>query len=165
MSAACIIIELLHTLNGFAVGHFGIANGSPLIPRLTYHFFHANLIHASLNAWCLLSLAFIYDITAWELFISYAIASSYPIDTLTNVLNGLPVETNTLPTVGLSAICFSLIGQVQYRVQRKLYYSTCVCAMIVIGFFFPNANALIHLYCYVVGLMVGFFNSPLPCRK
>lgn len=162
ISFAIVAMSIVQLVITIPLQQVGIVKGAALYTRLTYHFFHANLIHASLNAWCLLSLAFIYDITAWELLIAYAIASSYPIDTICSLCGN---TVSVLPTVGLSAICFALIGQVQYRVRRKLYYSTCVCAMIAIGFFFPNANALIHLYCYVVGLMVGFFNSPLPCRK
>ena len=169
ISAVIVALSIVHLVIPIPLQQLGIGKGAALSSRLTYHFFHANLIHSSLNAWCLLSLAFIYDITAWELLIAYTIASSYPIDTITSftcqlsIVNcQLSIVNCQLPTVGLSGICFALIGQVQYRVQRKLYYSTCVCAMIALGFFFPNANALLHLYCYVVGLMVGFLNSPLP---
>lgn len=165
ISAVIVALSIVHLVIPIPLQQLGIGKGAALSSRLTYHFFHANLIHSSLNAWCLLSLAFIYDITAWELLIAYAVASSYPIDTLYSISYQLSIinyHIPDLPTVGLSGICFALIGQVQYRVQRKLYYSTCVCAMIALGFFFPNANALLHLYCYVVGLMVGFFNFPLP---
>ena len=170
ISAICVIIELCHLLVGFPVEHFGICKGSPLLPRLVYHFFHANIIHAALNAWCLLTLAFIYQTSITELLIAYAIAATYPIDTLASVFSGFPTD---VPTVGLSAICFALMGQTFFRVRHKLYYSTCVCAMIASGFILPplchacgydiaSPNNLIHIYCYVVGLMVGFLNSPLP---
>ena len=129
------------------------------MPRLVYHFFHANIVHASINGWCLMSLAFIYNISAYELFLAYAIASSYPIDFFCSVFGD---EIAAMPTVGMSGICFAIMGQVAFRVVRKLYYNSCVCAIIAVGLFFPNANTLLHLYCYVIGLVPGFLNSPMP---
>lgn len=170
LSAACIAIELFHVHIGFRVEGFGICKGSPLLQRLTYHFFHANIIHASINAWCILTLAFIYHTTITELFLAYAIAATYPIDAISSACCSI---IPTTPTVGMSAICFALMGQTFYRVRHKWYYTACVFAIIANGFMLPQIahalgttiaqpNYIIHIYCYVVGLMVGFFNSPIP---
>ena len=45
----------------------GVYVGCDLYGRILYPFFHANLLHATLNAWCLLSIVFIYDIKIWRL--------------------------------------------------------------------------------------------------
>lgn len=58
-----IVIALLVTVLSFlqvADWHsVGIYSHCPLSARLAYPFFHANLFHALLNAWCLLSMVFI----------------------------------------------------------------------------------------------------------
>ena len=35
--------------------------------RMSYPFYHVNIIHAALNAWCLLSVVFIYNVSLWRL--------------------------------------------------------------------------------------------------
>lgn len=132
----------------------GIGSGSSFPNSFIYHFFHANIFHAILNVWCLLTIAFIYDAKAWQLILGYVIASLIP--------GYLCCTTVTAqPTIGLSGICFTLMGLIIPNVKRKLYYNICVFTFIAIGFFFPYVNASLHLRCYVVGLLVGFLNTPI----
>lgn len=112
--------------------------------RLCYHFFHANIFHAFCNVWCLLALVFYYNVDGLELLLSYAIATTVP-----------SVALSTQPTVGASGICFALMGIVFYKVARKRYYLAWIIPVIAVGFFIPRMAATVHLYCFLVGLIVG----------
>lgn len=59
----------------------GIYADCGLACRMLYPFFHANVLHAALNAWCLLSIVFIYDISLWRLICSYVVAVTVPVTT------------------------------------------------------------------------------------
>lgn len=132
----------------------GVARGCGILQRLGYSFFHASFVHAALNAWCFISVLFLYEITWPRLAVAYVIAVAVPEFILSSV-----------PTVGLSAVCFALLGSLAFQVKRKLYYNGCIALYIVLGFLFPLVNGWLHLYSYVAGLLVGFLNMPIPCRK
>ena len=134
----------------------GIFTGCGLGCRLSYPFYHVGILHALLNAWCLLSVVFIYDISLWRLCLAYAISISYPVNTLAY----LGVEALD-PTVGLSGLVFALFGSISFEVGRKVYYQLWMLAYLIIGFLFPNTNAWVHLYCYLAGCMVALLNKPV----
>ena len=134
----------------------GIFTGCGLGCRMLYPFYHANLLHATLNAWCLLSVIFIYDISLWRLAFAYIIAISFPVDALAC----LGVEVLD-PTVGLSGVVFAIFGSISFEVQRKAYYQLWMLAYLIIGFLSPNTSAWIHLYCYLVGCVVAILNKPI----
>lgn len=128
----------------------GIYTGCGLGCRMLYPFYHANVLHATLNAWCLLSVIFIYDISLWRFFLSYIIAVTIPSFCLSGI-----------PTVGLSGVVFALFGSISFEVQRKAYYQLWMLAYLVAGFLSPNTNALVHLYCYMAGGAVALLNKPV----
>lgn len=132
----------------------GVSSGCNILQRLGYSFFHTSLIHAAVNAWCLISILFLYDVAWWHIIVAYLIATFAP-----------DVVLSSTPTVGLSAVCFALLGMIAYQVKRKLYYNCCMAIYIALGFLFPFVNGWLHLYCYVAGLFVGFINMPIPCRR
>ena len=187
LTALCIITYVVSkVLDGFPVEEIAIAPHCPLYARLCYSFFHASLVHCIVNCWCLLSVVFIYRISLRSLLVAYVTAVLYPIDTLAAVANytlftlhfSLFTFHSSLltPTIGLSGVCFCLLGQISFRVKRKLYYHFCILSFIVFGFIAPLAssacgytvatpNTLLHLYSYVVGLLVGFLNSPAPWQR
>ncbi|WP_290302392.1 rhomboid family intramembrane serine protease [Muribaculum intestinale] len=132
----------------------GVSTGCDILQRLGYSFFHASFLHAAVNAWCFISILFIYDILWWRLIAAYLIAVAAPDFVLSST-----------PTVGLSAVCFALLGSIAFQVKRKLYYNGCMALYIAVGFLFPLVNGWLHLYSYVAGLIVGFINMPIPCRK
>ena len=105
--------------------------------RMSYPFYHVNIIHAALNAWCLLSVA-------------YISAVSVPVLCLSNI-----------PTVGLSGLVFVLFGSVSFEVERKVHYQLWMVVYLVIGFLFPGTNAWVHLYCYLVGCLAALLNKPV----
>lgn len=131
----------------------GIYTGCDLSCRLLYSFFHANILHAIMNVWCLLSVVFIYNIKLWLLITSYVIAVSIPTFCLTPT-----------PTVGLSGMVFALFAMLSFSVARKLYYQSWMIAYLVIGFLMPNVNAYLHLYCYIIGFGVALLTKPIKVR-
>ncbi len=160
--AAAVAIALFVTVLSFVHVHdwtsVGIYERCPLLNRLVYPFFHANVFHAVLNAWCLLSLVFIYDITCCRLVAAYIVAVAMPVDSI-GALVGLGQ-----PTVGLSGAVFVLFGSISCEVARKRYYQAWMCFYICIGFLFPVTNAWLHLYCYVMGLIGALLNCPFKRR-
>ena len=170
LTIICIIISLL-PVNPYSVGIYPHCG---LLQRLVYSFFHASLIHAAINTWCILSIVFIYDINIYYIIIAYLTAILFPVEFSAILLSNPSVST--LPTIGLSSICFSLLGMVSWQTKRKAYYHTWVTSLIFAGFLIPHLcllcgysiatpNNTLHAYSYIVGLFVGFLNSPLPCRK
>ena len=137
----------------------GIYAHCPLSGRLLYPFFHASLLHASLNAWCLLSIVFIYDVSVWRMLFAYVAAVAVPVDTLGS---WLPLGS---PTVGLSGVVYVLLGSISFEVERKWYFQSWLLACIAAGFFMPNTNAWLHLYCYLCGLAAAFLNKPITLKR
>lgn len=140
ISIAIIIL----TFTDIKPGDVGLYCGCPLQNRLLYHFFHANVIHLSLNVWCLLSCVFLADVSAPALLFAYAIACT------------VPVSSGT-PTVGLSGVCFALLGFIMWNVKKKLSYNfsifLCIATPLVL---LPHAvNNMLHAYCYAVAVIAG----------
>lgn len=152
-----IYLSLQNTDNWQAVG---IYSGCSLQNRFLYSFYHANVLHAALNAWCLVSVVFIYDITVWRLFLAFIISASVPIDSMGQIIPGLES-----PTVGLSGVVFFLFGSISFEVLRKWYYQLWMMFYILIGFIFPNTNAWLHLYCYTAGFLFALLNKPIKIRQ
>lgn len=168
------ISVLTSVLDGFPVKSFGICKDCTILPRLAYSFFHASIPHALINCWCLLSIAFIYDLPISYLIIAYITAVTFPIDTLAATTPHASAWGT--PTVGLSAVIFTLLGMVSFQAKRKLLFHAWVLSFIAMGFIIPplcsvcgyaiaTPNNFLHLYCYVAGLMVGFLNSPAHAKR
>lgn len=147
ISFAVLCLSLQNIVDWSAVG---IYTGCGLICRMIYPLYHANLLHATLNTWCLLSVIFIYDISLWRLVLAYVIAIAIPSFCLSDT-----------PAVGLSGVVFVLFGSISFEVQRKAYYQLWMLVYLIIGFLSPNTSAWIHLYCYLVGCVVAILNKPI----
>lgn len=131
-----------------------------IVARMLYPFFHVSILHALLNCWCLLSVVFIYDVSAWTVLAAYIVAVTYPAGMLSFLYPGGQT------TVGLSGICYFLLGRQSFMVKRKLYWQTSVLATILAGFLFPRSvDAWLHLYCYTSGVIAALLNKPIrrPC--
>ena len=94
--------------------------------RMSYPFYHVNIIHAALNAWCLLSVVFIYNVSLWRLVFAYISAVSVPVLCLSNI-----------PTVGLSGLVFVLFGSVSFEVERRSIINYGWLSISSSVFFFP----------------------------
>lgn len=147
-----LLLPIIHAPHDWEV--VGASHGCGVVQRLVYPFFHSSLLHAALNAWCFVSILFLYDVTWGQMAAAYIIAVTVPDFVLSSV-----------PTVGLSAVCFALLGMIAFQVERRLYYHGSMALYIALGFLFPLVNGWIHLYSYVAGLLVGFLNMPIQCRK
>lgn len=132
----------------------GVAEGCPLIARFGYSIFHVSFFHALVNVWCMLSVVFLYDVSVWRLLEAYTVAVIVPDFLLSDQ-----------PTVGLSCICYVLLGSLTFEVRRKFYFQLCMALYIAVGFIFPSINVAIHIYGYLAGLLVGLLNAPLPCLR
>ncbi len=170
LTSICLIISVLtSTLDGFPIEKFAIAPHCTILARFAYPFFHASVIHCAVNAWCLLSVVFIYDVTPANIIIAYIAAVLFPIDTLAATVPHASAWGS--PTVGLSAVVFALLGMVSFQAKKRLLFHAWMLSFIIIGFIIPPVcqlcglnvaapNNILHIYSYVVGLMVGFLNSP-----
>lgn len=170
LTAVCIILSAVQHIAAIPqLSDVGICKDCTILARFVYSFFHANFIHALINCWCMLSVVFVYDVSLWYLAIAYIIAVTFPVTTLAATIPH--ASAWGVPTVGLSAVCFALLGMIAFQVQRKVLYHSWVLSFIAVGYLLPclcslcglavaAPNNILHLYCYVVGLMVGFLNSP-----
>lgn len=156
--AISVIVILIYIIYG-GIPELGIREGAGVYQRFGYHLAHGSLLHVLLNVWCLLSIMFVYDISFGLLIVAYVLASLFPVDSLHLIM---PYSNSLLlPTIGLSGICYCLMGMIAFRVKRKLYYQMWLLFYICIGFLFPNVNGWIHLYCYVAGLCIAFLTKPI----
>ena len=143
---------------------FGLHAGCSIEERLLYPFLHANLLHAALNGWVLLSAVFLYDVSPRQLTIAYLIAISFPITQLSTF--NFQLSTNI--TVGLSGINYALMALIIPQVKQPRPYIITVIAYILVGFLFPNCNNILHLYCFALPLPFSMLryhrnkNNPTP---
>lgn len=108
--------------------------------RLFYPLFHANLIHAILNIFCILQLAFYYRMSRWFLLTSYIIAVTAP----SCLIEG---------TLGFSGVIFAALGLYSMIVTRGWVIATHVALYCSLTALFSCVNTLLHLYCYAVGFV------------
>lgn len=127
---------------------FGLHAGCSLAERLAYPFLHANILHAGLNCWVLLSVVFLYDASPRTLLLAYIIAVSFP----ATQLSALSSQLSTNITVGFSGINYALMAMIIPQVKQPRPYIITVLAYILVGFLFPNCNNLLHLYCFLLAL-------------
>lgn len=133
----------------------GIHAACSWLERLCYPVFHVNILHAFCNAWCLVSLVFLYDLPWWKVMLSFIIAVSIP-----------PCLLTATPVVGMSGACFALMGLTVPIVRSKVLLLGWINLFLVLGFLLPNVAAWVHVYCFTVGLWVGIIiHAPWPIRK
>lgn len=110
------------------------------INRLFYPLFHANMIHAILNIFCILQLAFYYRMSRWFLLASYIIAVTAP----SCLIEG---------TLGFSGVIFAALGLYSMIVTRGWVIAAHVALYCSLTALFSCVNTLLHLYCYAVGFV------------
>lgn len=154
LSLVIAIMILCLSFSDAQYSDVGVSIQSQLKARLVYSFFHANIFHALVNLWCFLSIMFIYKASLWRLLFAYVVAILVPDWALCDT-----------PTVGLSCVCYAMLGTYSFEVQRKLYYFAWMAAYIGIGFILPGVNAMIHLYAYSAGLIYSLLFAPLCTTK
>ena len=116
---------------------FALSPAKYPLSALFYHFFHVNIFHAVMNAWCLLGIAFYYNTSLREYLWAFAIASSFP------------ACLCLTPSVGLSGMLYALMGLVYFRVLHKLYFLACIVGSNAIAFFVGGFGIEVHAYCFL----------------
>lgn len=150
-----VFLIILSVIGPPSFSDVGIYAGCPLQGRLLYPFFHVNIVHAMLNTWCFLAMMFVYDISLWRILAAYIISFTIPVDFINEHITDL-----TLPTVGLSGMVFFLFASISFEVARKTYYQAWMIFYLVAGFILPGTNAVLHLYCYLAGVIYALINKP-----
>lgn len=143
-TASLIIVAVLILLHVMEIPAAAVSayRGGPFYTRFTYQFFHASWIHLAINVWTFLYAVFIYNLKIPSLVVAFIISVIVPL--------------SATPTVGLSGIVFALYGFISFRFKNKILYHSWMMFFILIGFFFHNINALLHLYCYLTAILVHY---------
>lgn len=137
MLIACSAMVALGFLGPVATLHGGCAWWE----RLAYPLFHGNVIHAAMNAWCLLGITWHMRPRWHEWLLAYAVAVSWP-------WAGTPVT-------GASGVCFALVGVLFWRC-RKSRLLACVLPALAIGFVVPGVAGWVHAYAFVCGILIRY---------
>lgn len=143
-----IVAVVLIVLYCFGVGEtWGVFRGCNPTNRLLYHFAHSSVLHMGINVWCFVCLVFAFDLPLSALLVAYVIAACTPLwwDT---------------PTIGLSAVCYALMGMQSTHSCNKLRYHSFVSVALLAGLLMPHVNGVIHLYSYVAGVLFGIVKPP-----
>jgi membrane associated rhomboid family serine protease len=146
-TAALILSALIFLLLPFDAR--GIYNGASIIDRCLYPLFHVNIFHAFLNVWCLLSIVFYFRVSLGQILLSYAIAVMYPVDTI-SLLTSI-----TAPTVGISGVCYALIGMTFYQFSDKIFFAFTTAALFLLGHLLGASNNVLHIYTLAGGLLTN----------
>lgn len=142
-------VFIAQALVGFLPASVMMCVDAPLLARLAYPFFHTGIVHALLNAWCFLSIAFILPTSLWKLAAAYIIAISVP-DLC------LPAS----PVVGLSGFCYALLGLFTCEVRSKWLWAGQIWFSILLGIILPNVAVGVHAYCFAAGTLLSALNHP-----
>lgn len=141
------ILTLSIYIAGVSPYTFGIYGAAQWYTRFTYQWIHVSIWHLLINLWVFYNITRTYKVRKWHYIIAYII--SVP-----------PILVGTVPTVGLSGICFALMGILWYQVLHTRLYHTWIAGFILAGFCVPGTNVWLHLYCYTAGALIGWLNRP-----
>lgn len=133
----------------------GVGAGCGLAPRVLHPFFHVGVAHAALNAWCLLSVAFVYGVTPRLLLLAWLSSALFPAAAL----------GETAPVVGMSGMVFFLFASIFFRTARKKVYALWMAAYLAAGFVFPSVSGRLHLWCFALGFVYAVLNVPIRIKR
>ena len=146
-----------------------------LLCRLAYPFIHAHPLHAAVNGWVLLQLAFRTPLTLRRLLLAFVVAWSCPafIAVWPTAGTDLFVGTSAMvdlsamtaltvapsSVVGLSGVLYALFGMLMPRVANRLRYNAIVALWLVAGLCATSVAVGLHLYCYLLGILLSILLS------
>ena len=153
LSLSTIVLYASHVgTSAFALdASDGCLLGGTLLQRVTFHFFHANVIHLVMNIYCLLCLAFLFELSLTRMFLAYLIAASYP-----TVL--FPPD---LPIIGLSGCIYAAIGLIFFNYDLRMLVLVSLGMYSCFGLLFGNFAVGLHLYCFFAGFLVSLITSDI----
>ena len=124
-----------------------------LLCRLAYPFIHAHPLHAAVNGWVLLQLAFRTPLTLRRLLLAFVVAWSCPA-----FVAAWPTA-NPSSVVGLSGVLYALFGMLMPRVANRLRYNAIVALWLAAGLCTTSVAVGLHLYCYLLGILLGILQT------
>ena len=115
----------------------------PLMPHFIYPFSHANVWHLAANILCLWCVKC--RMYAIQAYIMAVMCSFFP----------EPAIFHQEPTMGFSGVLFAMVGISwgQAVMLKMMFRKNWV--VLVVPFFIPHVNALIHIYCLFAGYVYG----------
>ena len=146
-----------------------------LLCRLAYPFIHAHPLHAAVNGWVLLQLAFRTPLTLRRLLLAFVVAWSCPAfiavwptagtDLFVGIsamvdpsaMTALTAAPSTV--VGLSGVLYALFGMWMPRVANRLRYNAIVALWLAAGLCATSVAVGLHLYCYLLGVLFGILQT------
>lgn len=144
----CIIVYILSFW--FDTTLLGYSNGSCLINRITYMFAHTGLLHLIFN---LISLNVLWRAIKRMKYIQSGIVVSFLAAFAATYFS----EYN-IPTVGLSGVCFGMLGVLTifcFRNKEYMITLAVISVMQIICYFFTASNVLNHAYSFAFALIMG----------
>ena len=164
-----------HSCFGFTAESDAAIVCEALLCRLAYPFIHAHPLHAAVNGWVLLQLSFRTPLTLRRLLLAFVVAWSCPafIAVWPTAGTDLFVGTSAIvdpsamtaltagpsTVVGLSGVLYALFGMLMPRVANRLRYNAIVALWLVAGQCATSVAVGLHLYCYLLGILLGFLQT------
>lgn len=140
------IIVLLTVIYFFQphVSEIGFSDTSSVCSHFTYQFYHASILHLITNC-----IAFYVCLNERVFSVRKSLLIAYTISVICSFF-----LMRDIPTVGLSGLVFALLG-ITYGSYVSKYNTLMVAICVAPGFFMPNVNAMLHLYCLMVGFTIS----------
>lgn len=112
--------------------------------RFAYVFFHAGWLHLICNVMCIVAIVrSAFRITAPMVAAAYIIAVLSPM-------------SHDIVTFGGSGVCYALLGMMAWQSIAPCRFHGIMAVFLTLGFFSPSVNAMLHLFCYVEGVLFGW---------
>ena len=164
-----------HSCFGFTTESDAAIVCEALLCRLAYPFIHAHPLHAAVNGWVLLQLAFRTPLTLRRLLLAFVVAWSCPAfiavwptagtDLFVGIsamvdpsaMTALTAAPSTV--VGLSGVLYALFGMWMPRVANRLRYNAIVALWLAAGLCTTSIAVGLHLYCYLLGILLSFLQT------
>ena len=164
-----------HSCFGFTTESDAAIVCEALLCRLAYPFIHAHPLHAAVNGWVLLQLAFRTPLTLRRLLLAFVVAWSCPAfiavwptagtDLFVGIsamvdpsaMTALTAAPSTV--VGLSGVLYALFGMWMPRVANRLRYNAIVALWLAAGLCATSVAVGLHLYCYLLGVLFGILQT------
>ncbi len=172
---ACEVQHWCHSCFGLTPESDAAIVCEALLCRLAYPFIHAHPLHAAVNGWVLLQLAFRTPLTLRRLLLAFVVAWSCPVFIAVWPTAGTDLFVGTTAmvdpsamtaltagpstVVGLSGVLYALFGMWMPHVARRLRYNAIVALWLVAGLCTTSVAVGLHLYCYLLGILLSILLS------
>ena len=129
----------------------GYSDTSKIYTRLTYIFAHSSFWHMIMNV---ITLNLLMS-TAKKIHLKLPLLVSY-----ISAVIGTVFATYSIPTVGLSGVCFALLGAILVKVHNKEFLIAVGIVLITQTITFmvnSNVNVLLHISSLIIGFIINYF--------